>query len=344
MSWEDQGRQGHGWFGHGSAPETSASAQQDNSAAALFDPTNAADRFDAIAHAAIANLSAANRNRSSASFDARRLVQFRTLMSALSERNALGAGVSNEPSANSDAVNTLRQAAELANKAMSQQDLAQASSLVAQAMQNVGLDSWSRFLAGAAPNADADGQSSNKIQFAELQTPNRATDASPDSGNDAQRDQKKAEFQAKFDAATAGAYKKWSLDCSHYLQAFLINMGFADTPYRTANEFMAFVQQKDSGWVKVTEEEAVRQSANGRIAIAGLADTSTSTSQGHVAVVGQKMMTPTTTTRVSQSPQVFDGGREVPGWSANRSMGQNTAADTWENAQWRKVQYWVYSK
>ena len=339
MSWEDQGRQGHGWFGHGSAPETSASAQQDNSAAALFDPTNAADRFDAIAHAAIANLPAADRGRASASFDARRLVQFRTLMSALSERNFPGA--SSDMSANSDAVDTLRQAAELANKATSQQDLAQASSLVAQAMQTVGLDSWSRFLAGAASNADANGQSGKKIQFAELQTPNQATDAIRDSGNDAQHDLKKAEFQAKFDAAVADAYKKWSLDCSHYLQAFLKNMGFADTPYRTANEFMAFVQQKDSGWVKVTEEEAVRQSANGRIAIAGLADTSTSTSQGHVAVVGQKMMSPSTTTRISQSPQVFGGGVAVPGWSANRSTGQNTVADAWQSDQVRQVTYWV---
>jgi len=177
MSWEDQGRQGHGWFGHGSAPETSTSPQQTNGADTLFDPTNAAGRFDAIAHAAIANLPAADRNRASASFDARRLEQFQTLMSALSDRNSLGA--SSDLSANSDAVDTLRQAAELANRATSQQDLAQASSLVAQAMQNVGLDSWSRFLAGAASNADANGPSGKKIQLAELQTPNRATDASP---------------------------------------------------------------------------------------------------------------------------------------------------------------------
>jgi hypothetical protein len=177
MSWDDQGRQGQGWFGHGSASETSTNAQQANIADALFDPTNAADRFDAIAHAAIANLSAADRNRSSASFDARRLVQFRTLMSALSERNFPGA--SSDMSANSDAVDRLRQAAELANKATSQQDLAKASSLVAQAMQTVGLDSWSRFLAGAASNADANGAPDKKIQLAELQTPNRVTDASP---------------------------------------------------------------------------------------------------------------------------------------------------------------------
>ena len=69
MSWEDQGRQGHGWFGHGSAPGAGANTQPDSGADALFDPTNSSDRFDAIAHAAIANLSAADRNRGSASFD-----------------------------------------------------------------------------------------------------------------------------------------------------------------------------------------------------------------------------------------------------------------------------------
>ena len=338
MSWEDQGRQGHGWFGHGSAPGAGANTQPDSGADALFDPTNSSDRFDAIAHAALAHLSAADRNRGSASFDARRLAEFRTLMSALSERNFPGA--SSDMSANSDAVDRLRQAAELANKATSQQDLAKASSLVAQAMQTVGLDSWSRFLAGAASNADANGAPDKKIQLAELQTPNRATDASPDGGRNAQRDQEKAEFQAKFDAANADAYKKWSLDCSHYLQAFLINMGFADTPYRTANEFMAFVQQKNSGWKQVTAEEAVLQSANGRIAIAGLADMRPEHS-GHIMVIGQQMMSPSTTTRISQSPQVFGGGVAVPGWSANRSTGQNTVADAWQSDQVRQVTYWV---
>jgi hypothetical protein len=177
MSWEDQGRQGHGWFGHGSAPGAGANTPPDSGADALFDPTNAADRFDAIAHAAIAILPTADRNRASASFDAGRLGQFRTLMSALNDRNFPGA--SSDLSANSNAVDLLRQAAGLAKKARSQQDLAQASSLVAQAMQTVGLDSWSRFLAGAASNADARGLSGKKIQLAALQTSNRATDASP---------------------------------------------------------------------------------------------------------------------------------------------------------------------
>jgi hypothetical protein len=177
MSWEDQGRQGHGWFGHGSASGAGANTPPDSGADALFNPTNTADRFDAIAHAAIANLPTTDRNRASASFDAGRLGQFRSLMSTLNDRNFPGA--SSDLSANSKAVDLLRQAAGLADKATSQRDLAQASSLVAQAMQTVGLDSWSRFLAGAASNADARGPSSKKIQLAELQTPNRATDASP---------------------------------------------------------------------------------------------------------------------------------------------------------------------
>jgi hypothetical protein len=332
MTWEDQGRQDHGWFGHGTAPVTTD--QTDGSADKLFDPANKAGRFAAIAHAAIADLPRAERGRSAASFDSKRLAQFTSLMAVLSGNKRLELAALGCIAADGETIGKLRQAAALASNAQTQQELAQASSFVAQAMQAVGLDRWSATL---AKTADATNPG-DTIQNPESKASKPGTDTRRESGSPAPNDQKKAQFQAQFQAATADAYQKSALDCSHYLQTFLKDMGFTDTPYRTANDFMAFVHQKDSGWYPVSADEAVSLSASGHIVMAGLAESGHS---GHVMVVGQKMMPPTTTTRVSQSPQVFGGGAEVAGWSANRSSGQNTVADAWPQQEWSRVEYWV---
>jgi hypothetical protein len=167
MSYETQGRQEHGWFGHGTAPKTSADDQKDGQSGALFDPANQNVRFAAIAHAAIASLPAGLRTRSAARFDQKRLAQFTRLMTDLA------AGKAPDIAVNDAALGKLRQAAELAGNAATQKELAQASSLVADAMQEVGLDRW----AGALANTSAATASVKNIQLAELQPPNTATDA-----------------------------------------------------------------------------------------------------------------------------------------------------------------------
>jgi hypothetical protein len=65
MSWEDQGRQEHGWFGHGTAPPRDEPLK--DRAGGMFDPDNVAARIDAIAHAAIAHMPRADRHRESPS-------------------------------------------------------------------------------------------------------------------------------------------------------------------------------------------------------------------------------------------------------------------------------------
>jgi hypothetical protein len=67
MSWEDQGRQYHMWFGHGMAP--SGNEPPKDSSAAMFVPDNFEPRIDAIAHTALANMAAADRHYDAASFD-----------------------------------------------------------------------------------------------------------------------------------------------------------------------------------------------------------------------------------------------------------------------------------
>jgi hypothetical protein len=166
-----------------------------------------------------------------------------------------------------------------------------------------------------------------------------AAQAGTDAGSN---DQKMAAFRAQFDAATAAAYKDFPNDCSHYLQSFLKRMGYADTPYRTANEFMAFVQQKGSGWKTVTADEAVRQSAAGEIVVAGLADTRAGHS-GHVMVVGPKFQPsggPSLYLPVGTlSPQTFGGASS--GYAGARSQGEHTVRDAWSSGQRPNVTYWV---
>jgi hypothetical protein len=80
MGWEDQGRQGHGWFGNGTAPATNSSSE--GRAATMFDSANTAQRIDAIVHSAVAHMPRGDRHRRSVAFDRSRLERLRTAMTA----------------------------------------------------------------------------------------------------------------------------------------------------------------------------------------------------------------------------------------------------------------------
>ncbi len=149
-----------------------------------------------------------------------------------------------------------------------------------------------------------------------------------------------AAFRAKFDAATKAAYKDFSTNCSGYLHNFLTDMGIPNRNFTDANSFMAFVQKKDSGWVQVTEKEAVSQSAASKIVVAGLADTRPGHS-GHVMVVGQKKLPASVPSGHPLSPQVFGGASLAAHWAPARSTGQYTVADAWSPHVAKKIQYWV---
>jgi hypothetical protein len=76
MSWEDQGRQYHMWFGHGTAPAKGEASEMERND--LFGPGNFGPRIDAIAHSARAHMLPADRRRSAAAFDPQRLGNLRT--------------------------------------------------------------------------------------------------------------------------------------------------------------------------------------------------------------------------------------------------------------------------
>jgi hypothetical protein len=339
MGWEDQGRQDHGWFGHGTAPPGGEQPPK-GGAGATFDPANIAARIDAIAYSAVAHMPRPDRQRDGAAFNGPRLERLRRAMTAWMGARSLSQGAFGErfvdPSTSGTAIEKLRAAAEGARTATTQRDLADASADLAGAMREIGLEKWSRFLSDAAERAGPNGPSGGKTVLAQLAMLNSATDANPTDGPDPGSDPELAEFRKRFEAATTAAYRQYSHDCSHYLRTFLQNMGLAETPYRTANDFMNYVHQPGSGWRSVSAEEAVRQSAKGHIVVAGLAQRGES---GHVAVVGPRMIPAPLAGGHPMSPQLFSGA--TSSWPGSRSQGEHSVADGWAGRDRRYVSYWV---
>ena len=153
MSWEDQGRQEHGWFRHGAAPLK----PKDAASGALSINADRSELATALAYGAIASMPAAQRARAEAAFQGRNLTAFREAMLAWMR----GTGMKPETfadsffgrSADDPVVQALRDAAKLAMTSTTPADMAAASGKAADAMQRVGLDRWSRFLADAQNRA-----------------------------------------------------------------------------------------------------------------------------------------------------------------------------------------------
>jgi hypothetical protein len=183
MSWEDQGRQYHGWFGHGTAA-AAGDEPSNGGAGAMFDPDNIAARIDAIAYSATAHMPRSDRHRDSVAFDRPRLERLRKVMTAWTGARSLSEAAFGErfvdPSTSGAAIEMLRAAAEGARTATTHEDLADASADLAGAMRDIGLQKWPRFLNDAVERADANGP----VVMAQATTPNTAPDARP-AGNPA---------------------------------------------------------------------------------------------------------------------------------------------------------------
>lgn len=182
MSWEDQGRQFHGWFGDGTAPPKPEPPT--NGAASIFDPGAYEARIDAVAYAAVAHMPQADRQRQAASFDRQRLENLRTAMMAwIGVRSMTDAAFAErllDPSTGNKAIGLLRAAAEGVRTATTHQELSDAAADLAGAMRSIGLQKWSGFLRDAAERADAAGPPTKQIVLVQAATPNIATDARPD--------------------------------------------------------------------------------------------------------------------------------------------------------------------
>lgn len=153
MTWRDQGRQYHMWFGHGTAPDKGKTAAPD----AAVTGKSIDDRVVAVAYGAIAALPASLRGRAEAQYQRGTLPRLKEAMTAWLNGTRLDQAAFASRFFGRDAddpiVRNLHSAALGAATATSQDDIRDAAVNVADAIKSVGVDQWPRFVADASERA-----------------------------------------------------------------------------------------------------------------------------------------------------------------------------------------------
>ncbi len=151
--WQVQGRQGHGWFGHGTGPGKAENSGHDPSTA--FRSVD--DRVVALVHGAIASLPASLRVRAEAHHQRGTLPRLKEALTAWIrgarlDRTAFADHFLGR-AADDPIADTLRSAAFAAATATSHADMADAAGRLANAIKAVGIDRWPGFVADASERA-----------------------------------------------------------------------------------------------------------------------------------------------------------------------------------------------
>lgn len=153
MSWETQGRQDHGWFGHGTAPQDANNGDERQ-----FGPQGLSQRIGAVAYGAIASPPPALRAWAGFQLNARALSQLTEIMTAWTRGAKLDPTIFAERFFGRGADNPiavkLRAAAQGAAGAPGHAELRHASDRLGEVMQLIGPDRWPRFLVDAQDNAN----------------------------------------------------------------------------------------------------------------------------------------------------------------------------------------------
>ena len=173
--WQFQGRQEHGWFGHGVAPDKTGNAGLDLPVISK----SIDDRALALAYGAIAALPAPPRRRAEAQYQHGTFPSLKKALTAWIrgarlEQNVFAARLFGR-AADDPVARTLRSAALVAAAATSQADIGHAAGKLADAIKAVGVDQWPRFVADALKRAD-DPSTQAAIE-ASSQPPSHAPDA-----------------------------------------------------------------------------------------------------------------------------------------------------------------------
>ena len=156
MSWEDQGRQEHGWFGHGTAPpklKPDESGRSDR-----FGPDGLDQRIRAMGHTAITAIPRTLRHHPATRYDEDpALDQLATTVhqwvrGLLLDRAAFASRYFGR-GASDPVVDHLWQAAKFAAVARNEAELRAGTGHLAAAMQAEGLDRWGRFMSNAQQRA-----------------------------------------------------------------------------------------------------------------------------------------------------------------------------------------------
>ena len=152
MSWEDQGRQYHMWFGHGTAGNKATKAAPGSSVVGQ----STADRVLALAYGALASLPTAHRGQAEAQYHNGTLPRLKEAVTAWMRGTALNqsafAGRFFGRNADDPVVRSLHSAVLRAATATSHDDLRDAASKLAEAMETVGIQR-SGFIADAVQRA-----------------------------------------------------------------------------------------------------------------------------------------------------------------------------------------------
>lgn len=156
MSWEDQGRREHGWFGTGiSATDRQIGAPD---ADGMFGREGLRQRIQAAIYGTVAELPAPLRTHDAAQPSAKAAERLTDLMVAWGGATKLPsdrfAALFFGRPADDPVATALRNAAMAANMAKTHDELQEAASNLAAAQQIVGLDRWFGFLADARQRAD----------------------------------------------------------------------------------------------------------------------------------------------------------------------------------------------
>jgi hypothetical protein len=154
VAWQDQGRQEHGWFGHGTAAQDDVDDATNDS---LFGAGGLEVRIQAVAYCAVAAFPSALREQAATLFDAAHLARLTETMKVWIGGARLDqaqfAALFFGRAADDPVVVDLRRAAQRADMAKSHTELREAASHLAAAVQAIGLTRWSRFLAEAQARA-----------------------------------------------------------------------------------------------------------------------------------------------------------------------------------------------
>lgn len=153
MSWEDQGRQSHMWFGHGTAPSKAKTAAPNPAVTGR----SSDDRAVALAYGTIAALPASLRGRVEAQYQHGILPRLKETMTAWIKGTRLDQAAFASRffgrEADDPVVRSLHSAALGAATATSHEDFRDAAGKVADAIKAVGVAQWPRFVVDASERA-----------------------------------------------------------------------------------------------------------------------------------------------------------------------------------------------
>ena len=156
MSWEDQGRQEHGWFGSGTTAKIDKEAGG-SADSGLFGAGGLDQRIQAVIFGAVGAFPASARKHAAAQPSAAALERLTGLMKvwgrgARMDMASFAGHFLGRP-ADDPVAARLHNAAMTANQAQTHAELREAADNLAAAQQMVGLDRWNAFLADAAQRA-----------------------------------------------------------------------------------------------------------------------------------------------------------------------------------------------